>query len=110
MSLTASDKAWLTKRFERIEERMDQLLGKSNRLLTREGEQTMTLDELVAKLEAQETTVGGIETLIQTLRQELANQGLDQAKIDAAFAVAESNTARLDAALLSGTPAAPTVQ
>lgn len=111
LTLTAGDKSFIRSQIESLWRELDKIVGMLRRSSGREIETMANLDEVVSALEAQTTTVGGIETLLAQLKAALdaalAN-GLDQAKLDAVFAGLTSNTARLDAAILANTPAAPT--
>src|SRR5690349_6966093 len=44
-----------------------------------------TLDDVLADVSAETTLVASVATLVQGLKDQLAAQGVDQAKIDAAF-------------------------
>lgn len=62
-----------------------------------------TIDDLITKTTEQTTLIGSVGTMIQGLKDELAAQGVDKSKIDAAFQGLTANNAAL--ALLTNTPA-----
>lgn len=71
-----------------------------------------TLDDITADMTEETTAIGGISTLVQGLRQQLADalSGTTlppavQAKVDAIFTAAEANKGALAAALAANTPA-----
>jgi hypothetical protein len=76
-------------------------------LETKEGQHMKTIQELVAKIEAEHTAIGGLITLVGGLKQQvvdaLASAGQlsaeTQAAIDAAFATVDADTAAIAAAL-----------
>jgi hypothetical protein len=66
-----------------------------------------SLDDVLADVTAETSAIDSLSTLIQGLRDQIANAGLspaDQAKVDAIFAGAESNKAALAAALAANVP------
>ncbi len=90
----------------RIECKLDQLL---------KGQQAMaiTLDDVLAKVTTQGTTVDSVLTLIKGLQDQIAGLGLtpaQQAKVDAIFNAVGSDQGKLEAALsanINPTPPAP---
>lgn len=73
-----------------------------------------TLDQILQDVTDESTVIDSISTLIDGLRQQLADalSGTTlppavQAKIDAVFAQAETNKTKLANALVVNTPAAP---
>lgn len=73
-----------------------------------------TLDQVLSDVTDESTVIDGVMTLVSGLRQQvadlLAKTGMsadDQAKVDAIFAAAEANKAKLGNALVSNTPATP---
>lgn len=94
------------------------LLREMNRKLSEilSNQETMmaTLDQILQDVTDESTAIDSISTLIAGLKQQLAdalaNTSLPpdvQAKIDAVFSAAESNKAKLAAALAANTLAAP---
>ena len=71
-----------------------------------------TLDETLAVVNAQSTVDDSIIALLDGLAAQIAAGGLsaaDQAKVDAIFAQATKNSAKVAADVLAHTPAAPAV-
>jgi predicted butyrate kinase (DUF1464 family) len=76
------------------------------------GEQIMaTLDELLANVTAQTTRIDSLNTLMDGIRQQLADalSGMViapevQRKIDAVFAAAQTNAAKIEEAIAENTP------
>lgn len=73
-----------------------------------------SIDQVAADVTAETTVIDSISTLIGGLETQLAaalaGAGIPadvQAKIDAVFATAETNKAKLAAAVLAGTPVQP---
>jgi len=88
-------------------DRLDRRLG----ALERAEEETMaTLDDVVTKLTAQTTVVGSVELLLGQLAQMLreAIAAGDPGKVKLVADLIDANTARLSAAVVTNTPAAPT--
>lgn len=68
-----------------------------------------SLDDIVADVAAENTAIASVSTLIQGLKDQIANIGLstaDQAKVDAIFAGVEANKAALATALQTNVPVA----
>lgn len=72
-----------------------------------------TLDDLVKDVSDESTLIDSVSTMLAGIQKQLADALAGatlpadvQAKIDAVFAAAESNKAKLTAAIASGTPAA----
>lgn len=66
-----------------------------------------TLDEVLAKVTAEDAGIDSIIALVQALRDQIANAGLspaDQAKVDAIMAAVVDNPDRIDAAVNAPTP------
>ena len=85
------------------------LRGKLNRIIISQEHIMATLDDIVADVTAETTAIASVATLIQGLRDQIANAGLtpaDQAKVDAIFAAAEANKAALATALDANVPPA----
>lgn len=71
-----------------------------------------SLDDVLADVTGESTRLDSISTLIQGLQQQLADALAGtklppavQAKVDAIFSTAETNKAKIDAALNTGVPA-----
>ena len=111
MAYTDSDRAMLA----RIEKKIDSLL-KLLTAHTKEGEKIMAkLDDLVAEV-AEETSViasagtllDGLTAQVRALRDDLADAGVDTAKVDAVLASLQANKAALQEAVVRNTPEANT--
>lgn len=78
-------------------------------ILTIQGEIEMaSIDDVIADIAAETTEIGNLEAFIQGLKDQLANAGIPQDKLDAAFAGIEANKARIVAAFQTNV-APPTV-
>jgi hypothetical protein len=69
-----------------------------------------SLDETLAAVQAESTVDDSIIALLNGLAAQIAAGGLspaDQAKVDAIFAAAQSNSTKVSAAVTANTPAAP---
>lgn len=93
--------------------KLDLILLRLSKLQNTETTKMDNLDALLADMKQQETQIDGISSMISGLQNSLntalANVTIPsavQAKIDAVFAAAETNKAKLAVALNSGTPAA----
>ncbi len=88
--------------------RTEQSQGVALAKLQTQGEEIMVqIDDVVTSLESLPTVLDGMDALLKSLKDQLAAQGLDQAKVDKAFALAEANKKRIVDALLANTPNAP---
>lgn len=79
-------------------------------LLTNMEKIMATLDDLVADVAAETTTIASLSTFIQGLQAQIGSAGLsaaDQAKVDAIFANLQSNDAALAAAMTANVPPTP---
>jgi len=87
----------------RVEEKVDRILAKEIRM-------AKTLDDVLADVTAQTTVVQSVLTLIEGLKQQLADAlaSGDPAKVQAVLDGLEANTASLSAAVTANTPAPPT--
>ena len=75
----------------------------------------VTLNDIQRDMAEESTLIDGLSTLITGLRQQVAdalarNDAATQAKVDAIFAQAEANKAKLTAALTANTPVAYNAQ
>ncbi len=66
-----------------------------------------TLDDVLAEMEQESTVDDSIIALLNGLQAQVAAAGGNQAKIDAIFAAAQANIAKVSAAVTANTPAAP---
>lgn len=73
----------------------------------KENEMAATLDEISADVTGESTLIDSLSTLLSGLAAQVKAAAGDQTKIDAIFAAAESNKAKLATALAANTPAAP---
>ena len=68
-----------------------------------------TLDDTLALVKAEDTTIDSVLALVQGLQAQIASAGLtaaDQAKVDAIFAQATADQGKLQAALTANVPPA----
>ena len=63
-----------------------------------------TIDDILNETARQTTIEDSMEVLLKALKDQLAAQGLDQGKIDAAFSAISANNDRAAAAIVAGTP------
>lgn len=91
--------------------KLDVLLLLTQRVLDRERILAMTLDDLKAKVEAENTVIGSAITLLGELKTMLdaAIASGDPTKVQAIADMIDSEQAALAAAVAANTPAAPTV-
>lgn len=61
------------------------------------------IDDLVKAVEDETTLLDGLTVLIQGLRDQLTQVGVDQAKLDSALVAVEANKQKLAAALQANT-------
>jgi hypothetical protein len=87
---------------------MQRVLQLLEAIYRQERQMAANIDQVLQDVNDETTLIDGIGTFIQGLKDQLAAQGIDQAKLDAAFAGAEANKAKLAAALSANTPAAGT--
>ena len=93
------------------------LIALAQAVRTLEGRIMATLDEILAEVTAQTTKIDSIDTLLDGMRQQIADliaaQGNVpaelQAKIDAVFVAAQANSAKIDTAIAENTPPEPPV-
>lgn len=87
--------------------------AKAIRVLFNQGRANMAkLDDILQDVTDEKTSIDGLSTFIQGLKDQIAALGLnqvDQAKVDAIFTQAEANKAALAAALAANVPPAPPV-
>ena len=77
-------------------------------VLAHQGERIMaTLDDLSADVADEASVIGSVETLLTNLSAQLAAAGTDPTKIQAIKDAIDANKARLSAAVVANTPAAP---
>jgi hypothetical protein len=79
-------------------------------ILRNQGVEMASLDETLAAVTAESTVDDSIIALLTGLAAQIKAGGLapaDQAKVDAIFAAAQSNSAKVTAAVTANTPAAP---
>lgn len=89
---------------------LKQLLAKVDLVITKEGTIMAAIDDLEAKVAAQETVEASAITLLQGLKTELdaALATGDTARLQALSAKIDTDTQALAAAVAANTPAAPT--
>ena len=96
---------------EAINVKLNKLIFKQQIEINMEELQMGTAAEMLAAVEAQTTVVAGINTLIQSLKDDLANiPGIPadvQAAIDAAIGKVTANTDALAVNLVANTPVEP---
>jgi uncharacterized protein YoxC len=94
-------------RLDRIERDQRAILSALRSIHRTEANMAAKIDDLIKDVQDESTVIDGLGAFIQGLKDQLAQQGIDQAKLDQAFAVVEANKARLAAALTANTPAPP---
>ena len=104
-------KCLILKSLKRLRQSVDEVLGRLTRL---ETTMAATLDQVLSDVTAQTTKLDSIVSLITGLKQQLADALAGttlppavQAKVDAIFATAEANSAKIDTALSANVPPTP---
>lgn len=92
---------------DRIEKKLDRALELLMGIKALEQQMAHTLDEVLSDVTDESTVVDSLVTLVQGLHDQVTAAKGDQVKIDAIFAAAEANKAKLAAALVANTDAAP---
>lgn len=93
-----------------IEEKLDLILKKLDKIQLKENYIMATLDEALAVVTSESTVDDSIVALLEQLAAQIQAGGLsaaDQAKVDAIFTNATNNSAKITAAVVANTPAAP---
>lgn len=95
----------------------DQIAAMTRAILTQGGGLAMTLDDIKAKVDAENTVIdsavallGGLSAKITELAGEVAAAGQDPAKLQALADEIDAKSAELAAAVTANTPAAPAAQ
>ncbi len=86
------------------------VLKNQDKILANLEKMMATLADTLALVTAEDTTIDSVLALMQGLQAQIASAGLsaaDQAKVDAIFAQATADKAKLDTALASGVTPAP---
>jgi hypothetical protein len=83
-----------------IGHRLDKILRKEQTIMA-------NIDQVLEDIANEKTLIGSVGQVLQTLRDQLTAQGVEQEKIDKAFAGLEENKQALADALVAGTPSAP---
>jgi hypothetical protein len=90
------------------------VLHKQNIIIKKVNNMSVTLDQLLAKVQEETTLETSIIAMLGSIKAQL-DAALSaeltpaaQAKVDAIFAALEANTSNLSAAVAANTPAAPT--
>lgn len=97
----------LTAEMATVNAKLDAITAKITQL---EKHVMAKLDDVIADVTAEGTVIDSVLTLIQGLKDQIANLGLsteDQAKVDAIFAQVEANKGKLASAIPANTPADP---
>lgn len=103
IGIDAPTRTWLSGLTVGFGSKLDLILANQEKIMA-------TLDEVLQDVTDETTAIDSVAALIQGLRDQIAAAGLspaDQAKVDAIFATAETNKAKIAAALAANTPAAP---
>jgi predicted metal-dependent enzyme (double-stranded beta helix superfamily) len=79
-----------------------------DRIATTETRIMATLQDILNDVQDEATVVGSVEALLTQLSDLLKNAGTDPAALQAVKDLVDSNKARLSAAVVANTPAAPT--
>ena len=66
------------------------------------------VDDVLADVQDESTVIGSVEQLLTNLSAQLAAAGTDPAKLAQVKSAIDANKARLSAAVVANTPAAPT--
>jgi hypothetical protein len=93
-----------------IQDKLDLILKKLGIIQQKENYIMATLDEALSVVTAESTVDDSIVALLEQLASQIKAGGLsaaDQAKVDAIFTNATNNSAKVTAAVLANTPAAP---
>lgn len=92
-------------------EQLDRIEHKLDRLLRMELKEMSKIDDVVADIADLGTVEDSLVALFNAQKEELKNQGLDAAKVDAAFSALEARKKVIADALVASTPNAtpPTV-
>jgi uncharacterized protein YoxC len=93
---------WLSGLTAGIGSKIDLILANLEKIMA-------TLQEVLDDVTAESTAIDSVAALIQGLRDQINSAGLspaDQAKVDAIFTAAESNKAKIAAALAANVPPA----
>ncbi len=83
------------------------VLKNQEKILANQEKMMATLADTLALVTAEDTTIDSVVVLIQGLRDQIASAGLsaaDQAKVDAIFAQATADQAKLNTALTANVP------
>ncbi len=95
-----------------VRARIDELSRKLDRILITQEAIMATLEQVLADVTDESTRLDSISALIDGLKQQVADalagttlSPATQAKVDAIFAAAETNKAKIDKALNTGVPA-----
>ena len=83
-----------------------QLNRKLNVIIKKEIDMAASIDQVVQDVNDETTLIASVTTMIKGLREQLLAQGLDAAKVDAAFSGLEANKQALADALVANTAAA----
>ena len=96
----------------RFESKLDAILAALGVVLQKEEKLMALIDDLLVDVQDESTVVGSVETLLTNLSQMLAAAlaagTATPAQLQAIKAVVDTNKARLSAAVVANTPAAPT--
>jgi hypothetical protein len=96
-----------SEQLDRIERKLDQLLGLSSRIHHGEDVIMANLDQLTTDVAANTTVEQSAITLITGLKAELDAAGTDPVKLAALSSQLEASSSALAAAVSANTPAAP---
>lgn len=100
------DTAYILRKLKRIESKVDTVLQLLQLVLLQEAQMANTLDDALAEISQESTLEDSILAIVTNLQAQVAAAGGNQAKIDAVFAAAQANVAKLTAAVTANTPAA----
>lgn len=92
---------------ERIEAKLTEVLTRLNRLSSQGDCIMASIDDVLSDIAAESTIEDSVVSMLTALQAQVTAANGNQAKIDAAFAALETNKAKLSAALVANTPAAP---
>lgn len=84
-----------------------EILAQLRALSRKEDRMAATIQDILDGVNAESTVDDSIIALLQNIADQLKNAGVPQAQIDAIMTVVNANQAKIAAAVLANTPAAP---
>jgi hypothetical protein len=90
-----------------LDRKLDQILVKLGLIQAQEGKMAATIQNILDGVNQESTVDDSIITLLNNIAAQLAAGGVPQAQIDAVMSVIQANQAKVTAAVVANTPAAP---